>query len=87
MPFILADGMYTQPPSSKDPSVGIRRNLSVGCNRPLKSALDINLLKLLISSRGWSKPTDSFRQIPTLGFVVGLFDLGNIIFYGSLFIT
>jgi hypothetical protein len=35
--------------------------------RPLKLAPGTNLLKLLISSRGRSKPTDMFRRIPTLG--------------------
>jgi hypothetical protein len=34
---------------------------------PLKLAPGTNLLKLLISSRGRSKPTDRFRRIPTLG--------------------
>jgi hypothetical protein len=38
-----------------------------GLDRHLKLARGTNLLKLLISSRGWSKPTDRFHRIPTLG--------------------
>ncbi len=38
-----------------------------GFHRPLKLAPGTNLLKLLISSRGRSKPTDRFRRIPALG--------------------
>jgi hypothetical protein len=38
-----------------------------GFDWPLKLALGTNLLKLLISSRGRSNPTDRFRQIPILG--------------------
>jgi hypothetical protein len=52
-PTIASDGNPTEPIGSFD--------------RPLKLAPGTNLLKLLISSRGRSKPTDSFRRIPTLG--------------------
>jgi hypothetical protein len=38
-----------------------------GFDRHLKLVPGTNLLKLLISSRGRSKPTDSFRPIPILG--------------------
>jgi hypothetical protein len=38
-----------------------------GFDRPLKLTRGTNLLKLLISSRGPSKPTDRFRRIPTVG--------------------
>jgi len=38
-----------------------------GLDRHLKLARGTNLLKLIISSRGWSKPTDRFHRIPTLG--------------------
>jgi hypothetical protein len=48
-------------------SVGIRRNLSMVFDRPLKLALGGNFLKLLINSRDRSKPIDRFRRIPTLG--------------------
>ncbi len=50
-----------------DPSVKIRWNLSVGFDRSLKLVPGTNLLKLLISSRGQSKPTDKFHPMPTLG--------------------
>jgi hypothetical protein len=36
-------------------------------DRLLKLAPGTNLLKLLISSRGQSEPTDRFRRIPPLG--------------------
>jgi len=52
---------------SRNPSVGILRNLSVGFDRPLKLAPGNNLLKLLISNRGRSRPTNRFHRIPILG--------------------
>jgi len=82
----LDSRLYT---AIQTPSVGIRRSLSVGIDRPLKLVLGTNFSKLLINSRDRSKPIDRFRQIPTLGIpmsvhnpelsgiVVGFFDLGT----------
>jgi hypothetical protein len=57
-------------PRRFNPTIGSGRNPTEpigGFDRPLKLAPGINLLKLLISSRRRSKPTDRFLRIPTLG--------------------
>jgi hypothetical protein len=52
------------------PGDSIRQSDPIGIrvvDRPLKLAPGASLLKLLISSRGRSKPTDRLRRIPTPG--------------------
>ncbi len=56
---------FNQP--TKSDGIGIRRNLSVGFDRPLLLISSFNKLVPSANFRDRSKPIDRFHRIPTLG--------------------